>query len=296
MKKAFVIGGISMDFIIHLDKLPPAKPATIFSQDSYKAIGSTGSGKAIGLQKLGISTVFHAMLGEDAAGNTLQKVLTDQGVDFICDRDPKGTEEHVNLMDRDGRRLSIFTQTATFEPQIDFTRLEPCIQNCDYLVLNIINYGRRLIPAAKRHKKEIWCDIHDYDGQSEYHRDFIQAADYLFMSSDELMEYEEFMEQMIRQKKKLVVCTHGRKGVSAVTADGRRFRLPILANYKRVDSNGAGDNFFSGYLYAHSKGYPVQTCLEYGTISAGLCISSKSIVHPSLSPELIELEHEKYYR
>ncbi len=296
MKKAFVIGGVSMDSIIHLEQFPPQKSATIFSQDSYTTIGSTGGGKSICLQKLGMNTTFHAMIGADDSGNAIRKILCEHGVEFINDLDPRGTEEHVNLMDREGRRLSIFTKTSSFEPQVDIPRIIPYIQNCDYLVLNIINYVRKLIPEAKRYKKEIWCDIHDYDGQNEYHKDFIEAADYIFMSSDELVEYEEFMEQMIRQKKKLVVCTHGSKGVSAITAEGKKFRLPILGQYKRVDTNGAGDNFFSAYLYAHSIGYPVQTCLEYGTIAAGLCINSKSIVNPSLSPEILKNEHEKYYR
>ncbi|MFT4143620.1 MAG: PfkB family carbohydrate kinase [Mobilitalea sp.] len=56
-----------------------------------------------------------------------------------------------------------------------------------------------------------------------------------------------------------------------------------------MDSNGVGDNFFSGFLYAYSKGYPVQRCLEYGTISAGLCINSRSIVIPYLAPKFLNL-------
>jgi sugar/nucleoside kinase (ribokinase family) len=296
MKKAFVVGGASLDYIIHLDKFPSEKSATIFSEDAYKTIGSTGSGKAISLQKLGVNTVFHAMIGDDASGTAIHKTLNEYGVNFIYDIDPEGTEEHVNLMDKNGGRISIFTRTSSFEPKFEHTRLHPYLQNCDYLVLNIINYARRLIPEAKQQQKEIWCDIHDYDGQNAYHSDFIDAADYLFLSSDKLNGYEKFMDQMIKQKKKLVVCTHGSKGVSAITADGQTYKLEVVSDYKLVDSNGAGDNFFSGFLYAHSKGYPVQTCLEYGTITAGLCIKSKSIVNPILSSEVIELEHNKYYR
>ena len=76
----------------------------------------------------------------------------------------------------------------------------------DYVVLNIMNYCRYLIPIAKKYNKEIWCDIHDYDGKNEYYNDFIEGADYIFMSSEYGIDYKELMRKFIGMGKKLVVC------------------------------------------------------------------------------------------
>lgn len=296
MNKVFVVGGASVDKIIFMDHLPEPKPVTVFSKDSYIMVGSTGCGKALSMQKLGMDTTFHAMLGADKSAELIKDTMEDAGIRFLYDIDPKGTEEHVNLMDDNGGRISIYTQYATFEPEIDLDKLEGVIKENDYIVLNIINYARRLISIAKQYKKEIWCDIHDYDGINDYHTDFIEAADYIFMSSDSIADYQDFMKKLMKKNKKLVVCTHGKAGVSALSSDGRFIELPIIDKYDRINTNGAGDNFFSGFLYAYSKGNSLEKCLQYGTIVAGLCIKSKEIVFPELSEEAVELEYNKYYR
>ncbi len=63
-------------------------------------------------------------------------------------------------MDQESRRISIFIATATFEPDVDWQQLTVLIAQSDYVVLNIINYCRRLIPVAQSLGKSIWCDIH----------------------------------------------------------------------------------------------------------------------------------------
>ena len=196
-----------------------------------------------------------------------------------------------------GERISIYVNYATFEPEIDLSKFEPIIANTDYLVLNIINYCRNLIPFAKKHQKEIWCDIHDYDGKNQYHIDFIESASYIFMSSDNLPDYKGFMEKLIQDGKKLVVCTHGKDGSTALTNTGKWIETPIIEEYnnRKVDTNGAGDSFFAGVLYGHSKGYDIEKCLKMGTIVSGLCVTSQDFVSKDLSPEYIENEYKKYY-
>lgn len=174
--------------------------------------------------------------------------------------------------------------------------MESYIGESDYIILNIINYCRNYIPIIKQYQKEIWCDLHDYDGQNPYHEDFIKDADYIFMSSDALEDYKSVMEQMIKQGKKLVVCTHGRKGATAVTAEDIWYEVPIIDVYERKDTNGAGDNFFSGFLYGHSKGYSIEKCLQIASVTGGLCISSGELIHEELSEDRVLKDYEKYYK
>lgn len=294
MKKCFIAGGVSYDTIIYLEEFFEAHPQTIFAKKSEEMIGGTGAGKALNLARLGFDTVFHTMLGHDRVGSIIREYFYNQPLVFVTEDDEK-TETHTNIMNNQGDRISIFTNYFTFQPQVNYLQCEKIITECDYVVLNIINYVRNLIPLAKKHKKEIWCDIHDYDGKNEYHKEFIYAADYVFMSSDSIKDYKRFMEKLIKSGKKLVVCTHGKNGSCALDMDGRYFFEPVINSYQRVNTNGAGDSFFAGFLYAFDKGYFLQKALRYGTIAGGLCVESCELYNPLLSCDLIESEYKKYY-
>ncbi len=295
MKNILVVGGISRDLIIRMDSLPSGKPGSIFSSSSNWMIGGTGAGKALNLAALGFTTTLHAFLAEDENGAKIKSYMADQPIRFIAERDPAATASFTNLVDKNGQRISIFTAYCSHEPELDLSSIKQLITKADIVVLNITNYARQLIPLCKAEGKEIWTDIHDYDLKNEYHNDFIEAADMIQMSSDHIPNYRSFMEKLINQGKKLVVCTHGKLGASAINATGEWAEEPIISDYKTVDINGAGDSFFSGFLYAHVSGKNLRDCLRYGTLAAGLCVGSTELYSRELSPVKIESEYTVHY-
>jgi acarbose 7IV-phosphotransferase len=295
MTKVFVLGGVSYNLIIYLNNFPEPRPQTVFANDFHETIGETAAGKALNLVKLGFDVTLHSVIGNDESGWKIENILQKQGVYFIHDLDPKGTERDLNLMDQNGGRISIFLPTTIYEPKVDTTRIEAAISENDLIVLNISNYCRYLIPLIKKHNKEIWCDIHDYNRNNPYHHDFIEAADYIFMSSDQMPDYRNFLEELIQRNKKLAVCTSGSEGSVALTSDGQWIETPIINDYQRVDTNGAGDAFFAGFLYAYNRSFGIRESLQMATVVSGLCITSRELAFPNLSPELAQAEFQKHY-
>jgi sugar/nucleoside kinase (ribokinase family) len=295
MPHALVIGGVSFNTLVYLDAFPQPRPQTIFSNGFHETIGSTGAGKALNLRKLGFGVTLHGVIGNDSLGHKIIDYLAAAEIIFLYDIDPRGTQRHLNLMDRAGRRISIFLEPGTFEPHLEALRIEQAIPGSDYVVLNISNYCRTLIPAIQRHGQAIWCDIHDYDGQNPYYDDFIRVADYLFMSSDHMPNYRSFMQSMIARDKRLVICTHGREGATTLARDGEWIETPIIPSYTPKDSNGAGDSFFAGFLYGHANGYSIHQCLRLGAVAGGLCVTSAELALPTLSPALLEREYLAAY-
>lgn len=293
--RVLVIGGVSFDTIIYLDRFPEPHPHTLFSRGGHETIGSTGAGKALNLAALNFEVTCHALLGADEPGDKVRSYLKNKGIRVLADIDPQGTERHLNLMDEKGGRISIYFAYASSNPVVNESAIFEILPTQGVVVLNINNYCRRLIPTIRAAGKKLWCDIHDWDGRNEYHRDFVAAADYLFFSSDAMPDYNTFMNQMINEGKQLVVCTHGRRGSTALTPGGPWIELPVLDCYQRIDTNGAGDAFFSGYLYGHTKGCPPLQCLQLATIVAGLCVTSKELAYPDLTSELLEIEFRKHY-
>ena len=106
-------------------------------------------------------------------------------------------------------------------------------------------------------------------------------------------DYRSFMQSLVERGKKLVVCTHGREGATALTPQGEWIETPAIATYAKLDTNGAGDAFFSGFLYGHSRRFPLEVCLRLASVVAGLCVTSSELALPSLSAELVETEYAK---
>ena len=295
MKKVFIAGGITYDLIINLDTLPQGKAGTLFSSKSKKCVGGTGAGKALNLSRLGFDTMLHAFVGNDENGKKVKEYMSATKINFIAETDERGTESFTNLIDKNGQRISIFTEYNTFNPKFDTTIIEKMIAEADFIVINIMNYCRNLIPIAKKYNKEIWCDIHDYDGKSSYYDDFINGANYIFMSSELGVDYKDLMDKFIKQGKKMVVCTHGKDGADILTNDGKTYSQPIIAGYEKKDVNGAGDSFFSGFLYGFAKGESIEKSMKYAAINGGLSVTSEELYYTDLTPEKLEEEYMKYF-
>lgn len=295
MSSVLVLGGASWDTVIDLERFPEPRPHTLFSRGGREVVGSTGAGKALNLAALGVDVTFHAMLGDDAAGAQARAALARPRLRLLADVDPAGTERHVNLIDADGRRISIYYAYASQEPDYDESRLLALVPAQDAVALNIVNSTRCLIPALRRAGRPIWVDVHDWDGAAAYHRDYVDAADVLFLSSDALSDPRGLMARLVAGGKEMVVCTHGRHGATALGADGTWREVPAAPGFPRVDTNGAGDAFFSGVLEGRLRGLDWPAALRLGTIVAGLCVASRELVHPELSPERVAAEHRRVY-
>jgi sugar/nucleoside kinase (ribokinase family) len=293
--RVLVLGGVSFNIMIYLAEFPRPEPHTLWSEHYHETIGETGVGKAVNFSRLGLQTTLYALIGDDPYGTMIHDQLTRERLIFIYDTDPQGTQRHVNLMDQQGQRISIIMAPGSFEPIINPLRVEKALVAADYVVLNIDNYCHQFIPLIEQYNKPIWCDIHDYDGMNPYYAAFIDAATFVFLSSDVLPDYGPFMETLVTRGKQLVVCTHGRHGSTALTAEGRWIETPIIDAYERADTNGAGDSFFAGFVYGHSQGYSVERCLQLGSVVSGLSITGLELAYSGLSAELAEAQWREHY-
>jgi len=282
-----IIGGTTFDHIVYLPQLPQPVPQTIHQAPFNEAVGSTGAGKALALTKLEMDNTLYSVIGADVFGDQIKTYLNQQGVKTIFDIDAAGTERHINIMDAQGGRISMFVTQSSELIAHDIAAIEKLLEQSTVVVLNIIGYCRQLIPLIKKYDKPVWTDLHDYDGSNRYHQDFIDAAQYIHLSSDNLPGYRKVMEAMISNGKELVICTHGRAGASLLTKTGEWFEQAAIQQIPIVDSNGAGDSFFAGFLYAYLHHYPMQQCLQYGAVCGAYAVTSKALVYENLSAAFV---------
>ena len=292
--KIFIAGGVSFDTVIHLERFPEPRQATLYARESYTAVGATSSGKALNLAALGHEVTLAAQLGPDRFGEGLRDRFRQAGV-ALHELPDLQTEQHTNLMNAGGERISIFAVQRTFDPPVQPAEFEAAVRRADVVVLDIINWSRQLIPLVKALGKPVWCDLHDYDGVNPYHRDYLEAADVVFGSAEALPNPEQFGAELTAQGKRLVVLTRGVEGAVALDAAGRRFEIPSVRGLGLEDTNGAGDAFMAGYLHGHLRGRGVAACLELATLTAALCVASRELVHQELSPERLAALHGRHF-
>jgi len=287
MQKVLILGGSTYDLKIYLDTLPDPHPQTMHKVPHREGPGSTGTGKALPLTYLGVPNVLYTAFGDDWFGNQIETFLQQKKINYRSITDPAGTQRHVNLMDRQGGRISMFITQSSEELPHDSGLIWSLIQDCDLIILNIIPYCKSLIDTVVASGKPIWTDLHDYDGRNEYHHPFLQAAQFVQLSSDNLPDYLPVMRRMINAGKQMVVCTHGAQGATLLAADGTHLEQQAVPVANLVDGNGAGDSFFAGLLYGYLTGENWETSLRFAAQCGALAVSDEELCYRNLHRRLL---------
>ncbi|KRC61610.1 carbohydrate kinase [Agromyces sp. Root81] len=292
MSAPIVISGpAAWNRIVYLDHLPEPVPHMQFALDDYETIGGTSAGKALGLAGLGRPVLLHTLLGDDE-GRRVQGALEASGVE-LSSLAVARTESHLNLMTRQGERVSLYLSAPADPGTPPSVELAQAMRDASAIVLDLSERSRGLIGAARATGRPIWTDIHDYDGSADFHRPFIEAADWIFMNADRIgADPLPFMEECVRSGASVVVCTLGARGAIAVSqadasagsgSGSQRMSVTEVAAVpvEVLDTNGAGDAFMAGVLDAHLGGAALGDALEAGARHAATVLTTRHL-HPVL--------------
>jgi sugar/nucleoside kinase (ribokinase family) len=277
-----VFGAASWNTMIKVPEFPPSAAGTVFPSGWHETIGSSGAGKAMNLARLGVEVTLHCLIGRDEAGARIRRGLEVAGVQVDALADPTGSARHVNLMDARGDRLSFLLHTGDPASRYDADRVEDLVRAADLVLVAIVDPARRVIPIARRLGKPVWTDLHATDGEREYERDF-HEADVVFFSGERMADPRPFMERLVREGRRFVVCTRGVRGAIALTADGAWLDVPAESVAEVADTNGAGDAFLAGVAYGELRGLPLERSLRIGASVAALSVTSTELASPDLS-------------
>ncbi len=282
MPKILVLGGTSMDTIVQLEKNPVLR-GTFFAKESYERCGSTGMAKATALKKLGADVTLHTVLGDDAAGEAILDFLKANEISYAIDLFKGATDRHINILDKDGNRISLFLPGPTQDYDIDRYRLQSLIEDSDLIVLNILPCYKPFMDLLEG--RTVWTDLQDYLEGDPFYDEFIKASEVIFMSSDRLIDYRSSMKRM-GETGKIIIATHGKEGSTAYL-DGK-YHEQDAHDFVLVDSDGAGDNYFAGFLVEYIKKRSLERSLMTASVAGGLSIETRAMVPPDLTYDMLE--------
>ncbi len=147
-----------------------------------------GYNVAKALTTLGHDVALLTMLAPDASGQLALAGLAAAGIssEHVLPTMPQ-TPQAVILYEPSGRRAAYTDLKDIQERAYPLARFEAVAASCDLLVLCNINFARAFLPVAKAMGKMIATDVHGIqDLEDPFNRDFMAAADILFMSHERL--------------------------------------------------------------------------------------------------------------
>lgn len=274
----FVAGPVAWNLLIYLRELPRPEPHMTNAWKFHHTLGGTSAGKTLNLCQLGAQVTLRTLVGDDVEAQHALRWLREAGATVIAEVDPDGrTEQHVNLMSDDGGRVSLYLTLPTLVDTLHRAQTYAALADADAVVIDLADGGRPLLHEALHIGAPIWVDLHDYDGKDPFHDEFIASATSLFLSSDRMPDPRPFMAERIAAGARLVVCTHGSRGATAVDSGGTWYEVPAVDVDEVVDANGAGDAFFSAYLMAWLRGATVPDALTAAAAHAARCVESAEL-------------------
>jgi sugar/nucleoside kinase (ribokinase family) len=281
--RVVVCGPASWNHLILLDRLPEPVPHMQFALGDLATLGGTSAGKALHLTALGVDTTLHALIGADEEGRCVARALAGAGV-RVETLASERTERHVNLMTAAGERVSLYLATPSTASDESLAAVERAIATARVAIVDLSEMGAALIERRRGMPAggpPLWTDLHDYDGSAAFHEPFVRAAEVVFMNDDATDDPWALMSGCLERGPRVAVCTLGERGAIALDASGRRWSVDA-EEVEVVDTNGAGDAFFAGFLESSLRGEDVGECLAAAARQAVVALSSEHL-HPAVA-------------
>lgn len=281
MPHVVVAGPVSWNTLVDVAELPAGGPATVFARGHRAGLGGTSAGKALSLARLGVDVTLRTALGDDDASLAIERALVHPRLGLVAARGPGPSEQHLNLMAADGRRLSIYLHLPP-EPGPVPAAVREAVATADVVVVDLADHAREVLRIAAAAGREVWCDLHDWDGHADFHREFADAASVLVVSEDRLPDARAFLTSRVDAGARWAICTRGARGVLALGREEGWADVAAVPVAQVRDTNGAGDAFVAGALLGRLEGRPLEECLRLGAAAGALAVQSLDLVSPAL--------------
>jgi acarbose 7IV-phosphotransferase len=285
-----VVGGAGIDTIVRVPSLPLPVRDSIPVTPIYDYVGHTGAGVTFACHALGLRTEFVDVVGDDEPGRLVRRRFDQVGVPYTFVTHPSGTRRSVNLIDSDGIRLALYDGRHPVDTTVDPGLYHGAIARARHVHVSIMSWARHAFVVAREAGRETSTDLHDWDGDADYHRSFAEQADIVFMSTAALGDRADEVAGRIleRGRARVVVALAGADGCRLTTPRGRTLVIPSveLPDVPVVDTNGAGDAFVAAFLYVHLRSQPWEHAAEAGVVAGAFACGS-----PGTADAFIDAEH-----
>lgn len=278
--RILVAGLINIETTLRVDSFPVAyEPVRYPFFGVRSTVSGVGMNVACALTRLGHEVRLLSMVGRDPSGAVARaEVKRCAGDDSLVLATLEETPQSVILYEPSGRR-QIHVDLKNIQETPLPNAAERALDDADIAVLCNINFSRPLLSAARARALPIATDVHALsDLDDEYNRDYIDAADILFMSHEKLpVSPPEWLERIAeRARAEVIAVGCGVEGAWAFDrAQAVTRHVPSCSTRPVVSTIGAGDAFFSTFLDGRLRGMETFAALRRAAVHASWKIGEK---------------------
>ena len=298
MKNILVSGLVNVETTVPVRKFPVEYyPIDYPFFGISTAVSGVGYNITAALTTLGDKVMLCGMVGDDFQGEYIRRSLARLQVDTgglrtaLCQ-----TPSSAILYDPQGKRQVYCDLKDIQETSYGFSG-DTC-RDADLVVACNINFNRPLLAAAKAANKTVATDVHVLsDIHDDYNRDFMAAANILFLSDEGVGEnYAPFLRGLAQTyHNEIIVLGRGGKGAALwKNRDGSILELPSVQVGEIVNTVGAGDALFSGFLHHYAAGCTPEEALIRAQIFASAKIRASGGAKGFISEEIIEAFYSQF--
>lgn len=237
-----------------------------------------------------------SMTGNDFGGEYVRREMEKAGI-LTENIKPalSQTPASVILYDGEGKRQIYCDLKDIQDITCDFDK--EMYEDCDLVIACNTNFNRKLLIKAKADRKMIATDVHVLsDIEDAYNKDFMQYADILFLSDENIRtDHREFLMQIEEcYGNEILVLGRGSKGALMYARKEEKFyELPAVSVGEVVNTVGAGDALFSGFIHYYTKGASAIDALKKAEIFASYKIGFDGAANGFASEKTVdELERQ----
>ena len=284
MSKILVSGLCNIETTLKVNKFPIEYYPIDYP---FFGIKSSVSGVAYNISKalktLGDDVTLVSYVGNDFEGEYVLNELENSNI--VCDfvkKELKETPTSIVLYDNEGKRQIYCDLKDIQEQNYDINELS---KDKDILVLCNINFNRENLSKIKN--KIIATDVHVLGNiYDEYNKDFMKYSNILFLSDEAInIKYEEFIMNIENEyHNDIIVLGMGKNGsMMYVKEDNKFYYVSAIDVGTIVNTVGAGDALFAGFIHYYAKGYAPLEALERATLVAShkICYNGGAVGHPT---------------
>lgn len=273
----------------------------LYCKDFSLQLGGGLPATLINLGRLGIQTRIATELGSDIFSNFAKEKFNENGVTPVNLYNSNGIPVNITsaiILPRD----RTFYSYGKGDIIPDDAMLEKFYEIAKGSKICMMQLGG-FLEVYKKLKSEGTILVLDtgWDDEMSFEKynGYLNLADYYTPNRKEAMK---ITGESTPQKAAQSLRKYFDKVVVKVDADGcigidngEGFFVPSVAEFKNVDSTGAGDAFLAGFMYGLFYDYPLKDCIEFGNITGGKSVTRVGALSAYVSEnELKEIKSRVY--
>ena len=262
------------------------------TRDYHRYLGGSPTNVAMNMARLGLKSKMIAAVGDDGFGDYIFERFSEVGVDVL----------NINRVEKKPTSVIFVSRTKGTPDFIPFREADSCIseeQIPESLLKQAKIYHTTCFALSRKPAQTTILNKakEAYDSGCKLSID-VNYADEIWESKDEALEiikayckfnplikiseddmlrlfgkklpHQEIFDFFHNEGVDIICLTLGSNGVILSQKDKELIQLPAIKIDMVMDATGAGDAFWSGFLFAYIKEKPVKECLEVALQLAAL--------------------------